>query len=731
MCWITDLVPAAPMRLERVGTAHVGGSSVPVLYVNGRTSQVIAPGLVSAATVANGTVYGMWCCVVGTTAEDVIVCLIADQGATPTPFPSLVDRHSSRTLRMSTGTPTSSSTAPSARLLVWPRRKRRPREEIGLVLGWRHLQTISPGHERESILCAGILPPTLSLLSYRQRLATLRDHGEQANVMEYSCLTQSLDIVAIWTSEPLTKIAKDYKGSGLRVITQQKRGFPWWKKDEWKNVQHQQIVLYDLPDPGNAKNVFAHFYSEYGLDTPENEWSIMLHQLNHAQEMLMAVQTGILPAVATGNDRLKWTSSDTMGEKTIAEPTLYEQLTTRMVESSITLLHIRQLYKEQQPGKGLLSWLAVFSLPRCILSIPKAPQRNQGTDPSHHSGGVTPFGSRSRDAKAFVRTWDRYAEATLDWSLGVGMALLLFTMWRYGNPDTSVWSYYANTRRAATNYLTQQISALEDFPAGFKLNESLTESMGFGIRKVIQAHCQWLESTLWNIEYGHTVVIPILFVGSGLCGFRFFLAIIMDFFRLETVHLWFLTRAFRSIYQTELYLLAALFRLFRGKKHNILRQRTDSMHYDAMQLLVGTLGFCICIFLWTTIMVYYAFFVLANWIFNLPVVLVWITYVAGRSIPWGTLAWRLLRPNWFTKTVYLESLSDDGTDIRVALLCPVPESPVKLVANSALIHITSLLSWLSSGLIEALIPRRSNRFPCAPPFCQLMGNFNDTTSRCP
>ena len=45
------------------------------------------------------------------------------------------------------------------------------------------------------------------------------------------------------------------------------------------------------------------------------------------------------------------------------------------------------------------------------------------------------------------------------------------------------------------------------------------------------------------------------------------------------------------LYHLELYCLGSLWRLFRGKKWNVLRQRVDSAVYDADQLFVGTLLF--------------------------------------------------------------------------------------------------------------------------------------------
>jgi hypothetical protein len=147
------------------------------------------------------------------------------------------------------------------------------------------------------------------------------------------------------------------------------------------------------------------------------------------------------------------------------------------------------------------------------------------------------------------------------------------------------------------------------------------------------------------------------------------------------------------------------------------------MQYDAMQLLVGTICLCICIFLWMTMVIYYVFFVISNWVFNLPVVFLWILYAACRAIPCGSLGWRLWKPQWFSKSVYLESMSADDQEVRVAKLCSVAESPERLLVSKVSIHISSLIRWLLSSLFEALVPRTSNKTPCSMPFTSLMANF--------
>uniref|UniRef100_A0A914WY14 Uncharacterized protein n=1 Tax=Plectus sambesii TaxID=2011161 RepID=A0A914WY14_9BILA len=54
--------------------------------------------------------------------------------------------------------------------------------------------------------------------------------------------------------------------------------------------------------------------------------------------------------------------------------------------------------------------------------------------------------------------------------------------------------------------------------------------------------------------------------------------------------------------------LVSLWRLFRGKKHNPLRNRVDSAQFDSQQLFLGTLLFTVLLFLLPTVLVYFAVF---------------------------------------------------------------------------------------------------------------------------
>lgn len=46
----------------------------------------------------------------------------------------------------------------------------------------------------------------------------------------------------------------------------------------------------------------------------------------------------------------------------------------------------------------------------------------------------------------------------------------------------------------------------------------------------------------------------------------------------------------------------------KGKRHNVLRNRTDTWSYDLDQLLFGTVLFTLIAFLFPTALVYYVFF---------------------------------------------------------------------------------------------------------------------------
>ncbi|ANB14167.1 Gpi1p [Sugiyamaella lignohabitans] len=144
---------------------------------------------------------------------------------------------------------------------------------------------------------------------------------------------------------------------------------------------------------------------------------------------------------------------------------------------------------------------------------------------------------------------------------------------------------------------------LMDWPGGLKLNNELAAFFGEMFLWVIQF---W--ATFLNIfrPYFRIVISVIGYAGFG--GFTLSISLVSDFISFLTLHVYAFYVASARIYHWQLVVLHSLFHLFRGKKHNVLRNRIDSCNYELDQLLMGTVFFTVLIFLLPTVLVFYLFF---------------------------------------------------------------------------------------------------------------------------
>ena len=155
--------------------------------------------------------------------------------------------------------------------------------------------------------------------------------------------------------------------------------------------------------------------------------------------------------------------------------------------------------------------------------------------------------------------------------------------------------------------LRSMIEWLTDWPAGLKLNNELTSFLA--------------DLVIWVIEYWSYCldsirpILPhlIMFVGfSGFAGATMPIAMFSDLLSLFTMHIYWFYVASARIYHWQLTIIISLFHLFRGKKHNVLRNRIDSCDYDLDQLLLGTILFTVLTFLLPTVLVFYLTFALSR-----------------------------------------------------------------------------------------------------------------------
>ena len=90
------------------------------------------------------------------------------------------------------------------------------------------------------------------------------------------------------------------------------------------------------------------------------------------------------------------------------------------------------------------------------------------------------------------------------------------------------------------------------------------------------------------------------------------IALFSDLLSLLTIHIYCFYTASARIFHWQLTIIISLFHLFRGKKHNVLRNRIDSCDYDLDQLLLGTILFTLLFFLLPTVIVFYLTFTSAR-----------------------------------------------------------------------------------------------------------------------
>ncbi|KAL3623736.1 hypothetical protein CASFOL_032552 [Castilleja foliolosa] len=145
-------------------------------------------------------------------------------------------------------------------------------------------------------------------------------------------------------------------------------------------------------------------------------------------------------------------------------------------------------------------------------------------------------------------------------------------------------------------------------PAGFKLNTELAGVLGMISLNAIQI---W--STL-SIFIGFLCVY--FTKGLALCGIIFGLtsaaALVVDVISLVTMHVLTLHLILSLLYSTQIQALAALWRLFRGKKGNPLRHRLDSFEYTVEQHVVGSLLFTPILLLLPTTSAFHIFFTILH-----------------------------------------------------------------------------------------------------------------------
>ncbi|KAJ7809698.1 N-acetylglucosaminyl transferase component-domain-containing protein [Mycena olivaceomarginata] len=144
---------------------------------------------------------------------------------------------------------------------------------------------------------------------------------------------------------------------------------------------------------------------------------------------------------------------------------------------------------------------------------------------------------------------------------------------------------------------------LDSWPAGLKLNTELSRFYAHTFSDLV---------AMWgHVLHRGSPYLPGLLFSFGVLstsGMTTAIALFSDLLVFITLHIYVCYFLSRILYARLLSTSGSLWRLFRGKRFNVLRNRTDTWEYDTDQLLFGTILFTLLAFLFPTVLAYYALF---------------------------------------------------------------------------------------------------------------------------
>ena len=621
------------------------------------------------------------------------------------------------------------------------------------ILGWTWLYSSSSSKDSELdktsrknrvTILAGVLDASPSSSSastldfYRSRIQQLKSKIEKLG----GCmsLVSDLDIVARFV--PTDAYSNDDDEDSNLPILDDSNGYICWKDktrssndDAVSDNAFYQIMNFSL----NRTSSYAHFKTRPTGDE-DSEWSLILHRMNHCEEMISLVARphngddgGLAPSILPPLTERVASQKQLVTESKIPSDDRYETkiFLPSIVRFPTLYLHVssyrqRSLSPSSSSFSSILSIFPAYRTIRDLRQLSSKYPNDSSTNlcdccPDSRYSIVPP---RSKLVKQTTDRWNAFCSSFVDMIVGWFICAILVLLIRQhaisqqqdeDQPFSFLNKYLQIKQMTTITKLVEQISWLETFPTGFKLNIPLTQYLGVQIRQLLQYQERILLATTWDPTNFGTVVVPTLASLAAIGGSTMFWTALIDLWWFEMIHFIVLATIFRRLYQIELYLLSALFRLFRGKKYNPLRQRTDTNNYDAMQLMVGTIAFCVCIFLWTTLWYYHTFFCLWNMASHIPIATIWISYLLVRCIPFGSLIWWSTRPDWFPRDQFLKFATSSEPRLQICKLCSKALSPVQFI-RPVISNVAPVMQWFLKSSFGALFPHLSDASsPCTLP----------------
>lgn len=249
--------------------------------------------------------------------------------------------------------------------------------------------------------------------------------------------------------------------------------------------------------------------------------------------------------------------------------------------------------------------------------------------------------------KAALREHSIWSSVLVDVILGNLVGFMLFL-----HPELILKWVLILASHITNDILRTGCAWLMGVPAGFKLNTELAEVLGMASLNAIQI---W--STLWSFATCICCYAIKVFALSGIfLGMTIPAAMLMDMMTIAAKHVSSLHWLMSLMYSHQIQALTALWRLFRGRKWNPLRQRLDSYNYTVEQHIVGALLFTPLLLLVPTTSVFYMFFTIMNTTTVLLCILIEVTISVIHATPYNEIFLWLLKRKRFPSGVWFEMI---------------------------------------------------------------------------
>nr|GMC64932.1 phosphatidylinositol N-acetylglucosaminyltransferase subunit GPI1 isoform X1 [Ipomoea batatas] len=246
---------------------------------------------------------------------------------------------------------------------------------------------------------------------------------------------------------------------------------------------------------------------------------------------------------------------------------------------------------------------------------------------------------------AALRRHSMWSSIVVDLLLGNLLSILLYSR------AEAACLFVLNSADGITNHILRTGCVwLMGNPAGFKLNAELAGLLGMVSLNAIQI---W--STLWLfLNFFLAYLMKMIAVSGSLFGLTTAAALTIDIISLATMHLSALHWLLSLIYSWQIQAISALWRLFRGRKWNPLRQRLDSYGYTVEQHVVGSLLFTPLLLLLPTVSAFYIFFTILNATISLICIVIELGILVIHATPYTKVAVWLVRKKRFPSGIWFE-----------------------------------------------------------------------------